>query len=104
MCKKEIRDICIYGVGGVGGYFGAKMINMIKEEDIRVSFIARGNYLKEIEKNGLVLKTEGEELNVKPYLVKESINDIEKTDLIMVCVKSYDLDEVINLSNKQGRF
>ena len=30
--KKEIKKICIYGVGGVGGYFGGLLANRISEQ------------------------------------------------------------------------
>lgn len=101
MVKKEIENICIYGVGGVGGYFGAKIIDENKNDKLKVSFIARGGHFKEIEKNGLTLKTEGKVINVKPFCIKDDINEIEKIDLLLICVKSYDLDEVIEKIDKK---
>lgn len=93
----QIKNICIYGVGGVGGYFGAKIIDGDKNKDLNVAFIARGKQLETIKKNGLILKTEDRIIKVKPNLATENVHDIEKIDLMLICVKSYDLDVVINV-------
>ncbi|HNZ61247.1 MAG TPA: 2-dehydropantoate 2-reductase [Methanofastidiosum sp.] len=92
----QIKNICIYGVGGVGGYFGAKIIDGDKNKDLNVAFIARGKQLETIKKNGLILKTEDRIIKVKSNLATENVHDIEKIDLMLICVKSYDLDGVIN--------
>ena len=92
---KEIKNVCIYGVGGVGGYFGAKIIEGDKDKDLKVSFIARGRHLGAIEKNGLILKTDDKQITVRPDHATENVNEIEKIDLMLICVKSYDLDGVI---------
>ena len=46
-------NILIYGAGGVGGYFGAKLAKAGND----VTFIARGEHLKAIQKNGLQIKS-----------------------------------------------
>jgi 2-dehydropantoate 2-reductase len=91
----QITNICIYGVGGVGGYFGAKIIDGDKNKSLNVTFIARGNNLEAIKKNGLALKTEDRIIKVKPNLATENVHDVGKIDLMLICVKSYDLDGVI---------
>ncbi len=92
---KVIRNICIYGVGGVGGYFGAKIIEGDKDKDLIVSFVARGHHLDAIKKNGLLLKTGDTQINVRPDYAVENVNELGKIDLMLICVKSYDLDGVI---------
>ena len=42
-------NIVVYGCGGVGGYFGARL----QDAGHKVHFIARGNHLSAILKNGL---------------------------------------------------
>ena len=46
-------NIVIYGTGGVGGYFGARLA----QAGNNVTFIARGKHLEVIQKNGLLLKS-----------------------------------------------
>ncbi len=41
-------NIVIYGTGGVGGYFGARLA----QAGNKVIFIARGKHLKAIKKEG----------------------------------------------------
>ena len=74
----QITNICIYGVGGVGGYFGAKIIDGDKNKSLNVTFIARGNNLEAIKKNGLALNTEDRIIKVKPNLATENVHDVEK--------------------------
>jgi 2-dehydropantoate 2-reductase len=54
--------IVIAGIGGVGGYFGGLLAkHFYDNENIEISFVARGEHLKEIQKNGLrVIKGENE--------------------------------------------
>lgn len=92
---REIKNVCIYGVGGVGGYFGAKIIEGDKYKELRVSFISRGKNLEAIKNNGLILETDDKQITVKPDHAMENANELEKIDLILICVKSYDLDGVI---------
>ena len=92
---KKIKSICIYGVGGVGGYFGGRIASKLmdgQDGSQEVYFVARGEHLQEIRKHGLVLNTpEGDSIISKPTLAVESIGETPGADLIIVCVKSYDL-------------
>ncbi len=92
---KEIKNMCIYGVGGVGGYFGAKIIDGDRDKELTISFIARGKHLEAIKNNGLVLKTDDKQITVRPDYAVENVNELGKIDLMLICVKSYDLDDVI---------
>ncbi len=97
--KMEIKNIWICGVGGVGGYFGGRIANKIAqlgEKKYKIYFLARGTHLEEIKKNGLKLQmSNGEELTCKPNLASEDINKFPVPDLCFICVKSYDLDDLI---------
>ncbi|NMC60081.1 MAG: 2-dehydropantoate 2-reductase, partial [Candidatus Methanofastidiosa archaeon] len=47
------------------------------------------------------LKTEDKQIQVRPDYVLENVNELGKIDLILICVKSYDLDNVItNIKEK----
>jgi 2-dehydropantoate 2-reductase len=92
-----IRNICIFGVGGVGGVMAGRIGRyMDGDENARpaLSCIARGGHLGEIQRNGLIVKTEGRELVVRPSLATDRVEEIPAPDLVFVCVKSYDLDGV----------
>jgi 2-dehydropantoate 2-reductase len=92
-------EICIYGVGGVGGYFGGKIAQILKnhpEFNHKLYFIAGGSHLKCIQKNGLLLKLDGNKSCVcVPDLATDNVDYIPNIDLLFVCVKSYDLDDAI---------
>ena len=91
-----IQNICVIGMGGVGGYFGGKIAANLSNTDVDVSitFVARGRHLDEIRRNGLMLKADDDMIVVKPDFATDDINGIDKPDLCFVCVKSYDLDYV----------
>ncbi|MFX0069523.1 MAG: ketopantoate reductase family protein [Candidatus Hermodarchaeota archaeon] len=94
----NIKNIWICGVGGVGGYFGGKIANKISEleKKNKIYFLARGLHLEEIKKKGLKLNTSnGEELICTPTLASDDIKDFPVPDLCLICVKSYDLDDLI---------
>lgn len=97
--EREIRNICIYGVGGVGGFFGGKIayeINQRGKDPRRVFFIARGPHLAEIRRNGLILNTpEQRGMICKPTMATDNVGEIPPPDLCLMCVKSYDLDNAI---------
>ncbi len=88
-------NIAFIGVGGVGGYFGGKMSQVMDNERQRVYFVARGGHFKAIQEKGLLLKTNKEgTFNCKPYLVTDCINDLPMLDICFICVKGYDLERV----------
>ncbi len=99
--SENIKNILVCGLGGVGGYFGGKIahkIAQLNEEKYNIYFLARGPHLEEIKRNGLKLNSSnGEELVCKPTLASDNINEIPIPDLCLICVKSYDLDDLIKL-------
>lgn len=87
------KNIAIIGLGGVGGYFGFK-INLANKSN-QIIFIARGKSYEAIKIKGLtLLSPEYNESVSKPDLVLERISDLQDPDLIILCVKEYDLDSV----------
>ena len=90
------KKIVIIGLGGVGGYFGFK-INQINEIDKQnhISFIARNDTYKIVKEKGLtLLSKEHKNSTTKPDSIYQSISDIQNPDLIFICVKEYDLENV----------
>lgn len=86
-------NIVIYGTGGVGGYFGARLA----QAGNNVIFIARGKHLEAIQKKGLQLKSVKGNYLVHPANATSTISEITNIDLILICVKTWQLKEVAEI-------
>jgi len=95
--SKTIKKVCIYGVGGVGGYFGGKIAHEISKGNraIQVYFIGRGEHLKAIQQHGLRLLTDKGEFLCYPNIATDDVEQIPTPDLYLLCVKGYDLDNAV---------
>lgn len=90
------KHIVVVGLGGVGGYFGFK-INQTNEASgkYKISFVARGETYEKVKENGLVLiSPEHPNDRTHPNAIEENIRDIKNPDLVLICVKEYDLENV----------
>ncbi|MEI6154188.1 MAG: 2-dehydropantoate 2-reductase [Deltaproteobacteria bacterium] len=90
-------NICFFGVGGVGGYYGTLLTKYINETGKgNTYFISRGKHKDAIAEKGLLLKKEGgkEEILVKPYFCTDTVSDLPVFDIVVVSVKGYDLESV----------
>ncbi|UHO36658.1 2-dehydropantoate 2-reductase [Chryseobacterium capnotolerans] len=90
------KHIVVVGLGGVGGYFGFK-INQVNETSgkYKVSFVARGETYQKVKENGLVLLSpEHPNDRTHPNAIEQNISDIKNPDLVLICVKEYDLENV----------
>src|SRR5690554_4155637 len=97
MSKKRV---CVYGIGGVGGYLGG-MLAVGAKDNYEVYFVARGNHLEEIKKNGLALITPSKgEIRIHPTRAVENVGDLPEMDIIILAVKGYDLVEAVEDINK----
>ena len=92
-----IESIGVIGVGGVGGYFGAKLCRLLEtEQALQVAFLARGAHLDQIRSNGLRVITQNEpEWTGRPTLATDKVSELGALDLVLLCVKEYDLDRVL---------
>jgi 2-dehydropantoate 2-reductase len=96
MQTRTLKNICILGMGGVGGYFGGRIANAIKKDDgVKIYFIARGEHLREIQANGLTIDTSDGEITCHPDFATDDISSIPPPDLVLLCTKSYDLDNAV---------
>lgn len=82
--------IAIIGTGGVGGYFGGRLAMAGNE----VTFVARGNHLEAIQKNGLTVKSIHGDFLVKPVKVTSDIASTDRVDLVIVATKAWQVKEV----------
>ncbi len=81
--------IAVYGVGGVGGYFGAVLVRAGNP----VSLIARGEHLEAIRERGLKIITPKEEFAVKPAVATDKPADTGVVDVVMLGVKTWQVPE-----------
>lgn len=86
-------NIVIYGTGGVGGFFGARLV----QAGNNVTFIARGKHLEAIKKNGLQLKSIKGDYLVNPANATADISEVKNIDLIIICVKTWQLTEIATI-------
>ena len=94
--------IAVVGIGGVGGYFGAKLAGRYSGgTEATVTFIARGAHLEEIRKNGLQLITPEGTIAIRPDRTTDDPAGGGPFDLVFFCVKSYDLEESAGLIKNQ---
>lgn len=90
--------IAIVGIGGVGGYYGGLLAKRyFDDEDVEIVFIARGDHLEQIKKNGLNLITENGTFTVRPDLATGNPADCGIFDCVIFCVKAYSLEESAKL-------
>jgi len=82
--------IAIIGTGGVGGYFGAKLV----QAGYDVTFVARGEHLKSIQNNGLTIKSFLGDFKVDNLKATDKITEIDKPDLIIIGVKAWQIKEI----------
>ncbi len=86
-----IENIIIYGAGAIGACIGGWLSSKIKN----VYLLTRGENAQAMKKNGLKLIKNRQEM---PEIIKvnviEDISEIPSVDLILICVKNYDLEGV----------
>ncbi|MEH7459400.1 MULTISPECIES: 2-dehydropantoate 2-reductase [unclassified Bacillus (in: firmicutes)] len=83
--------ILVLGAGGVGGYFGGRLVE--KGED--VTFLVRSRRKQQLEKNGLVIRSIKGDFSFIPQLITKT-ESVDPFDLILFSTKTYHLEEAIN--------
>ncbi|MCP5180572.1 MAG: 2-dehydropantoate 2-reductase [Pseudomonadales bacterium] len=81
--------IAIYGVGGVGGYFGGRLAEAGED----VVFIARGEHLAAMRRDGLRIVSPAGDLVLDPVAVSDNPADAGVVDAVIVGVKAWQLRE-----------
>lgn len=87
------RRIAVIGIGGIGGYFGTRLLlRYASDPDYEFMFVQRGEHLKKIREQGLKYITQHHEYKVFPHIAVENPDGTGLWDLVIFCVKSYDLE------------
>jgi 2-dehydropantoate 2-reductase len=86
-----MQQIMIVGAGSVGGFFGAHLA----KNNPNVSFLLRPRTCEAVRKNGLTIRSAGGNFTVRPK-VSSDPRELPPPDLIILGVKAYDLDEVLD--------
>jgi len=76
--------IAIFGAGGAGGYFGARLANAGEE----VVFVARGKHLQAIRTQGLRVATPSGEMVIRSAQATDNPTEVGAVDVIVVGVKA----------------
>jgi 2-dehydropantoate 2-reductase len=79
--------VAVMGTGGVGGYFGG----LLAAHGHDVTFIARGAHLAAIQAHGLQIESVNGDFSVAPAQATDTPGRIGLVDLVLLCVKTYDL-------------
>ena len=88
--------ILVAGIGGVGGFFGGLLAKQFEDSKaVEVHFLARGAHLQQIQKSGLQVIEGDEQFVAVPKLATDDATQIGAVDYIIVCTKSYDLEQTI---------
>lgn len=79
--------VAIYGAGGVGGYFGARLA----DAGANVHLIARGDHLRALQRDGLTVESIHGDTHVDLPATDDPA-EIGVCDFVLFCVKSFDTE------------
>jgi len=84
--------VAVMGSGGVGGYFGA----LLARGGADVRFIARGEHLRAMQREGLRIEADGDRFRLEPVMATHEPGEVGPVDLVMVCVKLWDTEAALS--------
>ena len=80
----------VIGLGGAGGYFGARLV----EAGHEVAFLARGAHLAAIREAGLRVDSVKGDFVARPALATDDPHDVGPVDHVLLGVKAWQVPEV----------
>src|SRR5262249_61367564 len=78
--------IAVMGSGGVGGYFGARLV----QGGADVHFVARGSHLAAMREGGLAIEGGPNPIHLPKVNATDDPKTIGSVDIVMFCVKLWD--------------
>ena len=82
--------IAIFGAGGVGGYFGGRLARAGED----VVFIARGEHLRAMRRDGLRVQSVAGDFTVRPVRATDDPAEVGPVDAVLVATKTWQVPEV----------
>ncbi|GAA4080306.1 2-dehydropantoate 2-reductase [Amphibacillus indicireducens] len=83
--------ILVLGAGGIGGYFGGRLV----EKGENVVFLVRDKRKQQLESNGLVIQSTKGDFSFHPQLITKD-QETEPFDVVLFSTKAYHLSEAID--------
>ena len=83
--------VCVFGAGALGGHLAARLAAAGHAE---VSVVGRGAQLEAIRKNGILLKSGGEEIRGRPAAATDDPASLPKQDCVLVTLKAHTIPAV----------
>lgn len=80
--------ILVLGTGGVGGYFGGHLA----ARGADVTFVARGQHLGALKRDGLRVESGVGQLHLQPVQATDNPGDAGVVDVVMIAVKLWDTE------------
>jgi 2-dehydropantoate 2-reductase len=83
--------IAVIGAGGVGGYFGGRLAAAGHD----VSFVARGEHLAALRRDGLAVTSVAGDFTVAPVRATDDTTELGVVDFVLLGVKTWQLEPAI---------
>jgi 2-dehydropantoate 2-reductase len=91
--KSELQErtmhIVVFGTGGVGGYFGGRLA----QAGEHITFIARGEHLRAMLANGLLVESIDGDFSVQPVIATDDPSKVSGVDAVLLCVKAWQIPQ-----------
>ena len=78
----------VMGSGGIGGYYGARLAAAGHE----VAFIARGEHLRAMQRNGFALRGPAGDVELPSVVATDEPSTLAPVDVVLFCVKLFDTE------------
>lgn len=79
--------VAVFGAGGVGAYFGARLA----EAGVELAIVARGAHLAAIRAEGLRVDSVLGDMRVRPSVASDAASDVGPVDVVLLGVKTWQL-------------
>jgi 2-dehydropantoate 2-reductase len=85
--------IAVIGAGGTGGYYGGRLARAGHD----VTFLARGDHLAALRRDGLRVESVLGDFTVRDALATDDPEDVGPVDLVVITVKTWQLADALPL-------
>ena len=90
--------ILIAGIGGVGGFIGAKLALYAEQnKEFEIYFLSRGKNLEKILSHGIELIEPAETILTKSFIAADNCSSFPKMDVVVLACKSYGLETICDI-------